>query len=161
MQTHEIPRGTITALEGGMARVRIDTGGCQGCGQGSSCSIGRMASGRKTELSLVAPEGLEVGQQVTLSLPERGLHTMAIIGYLMPALAMVLGAAIAHAFYEGDGPTAIGAILGFLLSLALIRLIAARAPALMPPPTIDPPGQGRVTEYPLIPLSYTEPNHER
>lgn len=158
MQDHEIPQGTILALHDGKATVRVDTGGCNGCGHGSSCSVGRIASGRVTRLELDAPPGLRVGERVSLAPPATGLPLMAALGYLLPAFALVLGAGLGLSLSGSDGGTALGALAGFLLALVLVRLLSALRPGLMPVPRIEPLSTRSIS---IVPLSYTEPHHER
>ena len=60
---------------------------------------------------------------------------IAVIGYLLPALALLLGAALGNA-WGGDPGTALGAIAAFALTLLMLRLAAGRLPWLLPRPQI-------------------------
>ena len=58
---------------------------------------------------------------------------LILLGYLSPALAMLLGAGIGAAINGGDGAPALGAIAGFLVALSIARmaipLFSERRPA--------------------------------
>lgn len=160
MDTQDAPQGTVLAIADGKATVSIDTGGCKGCGQGKDCSIGKVAAGRPaTQLTLDAPAGLRVGERISLSLPEGRLPLMALLGYLFPALAMLIGAGIGNAHDGSDAATALGAIIGFLSALALVSLVVRQLPGLMPAPKIV--AAPRFIPIVPSPFTYTEPHHER
>ena len=58
MAPESMPQGTILALAAGKATVRIDSGGCHGCGQGGRCGIGKLAAHRpQPSLVVEAPAG--------------------------------------------------------------------------------------------------------
>lgn len=160
MAPENIPQGTVLALADGKATVSVDTGGCNSCGHGSACGIGKLASQRAhPRLVLDAPAGVRVGDRVSLALPEKGLTSMATLGYLFPAFAMLMGAALGHGLMGSDAATALGAILGFLGALALVSLLVRQLPGLMPPPKII--AAPRFIPIVPSPFTYTEPHHER
>ncbi|WP_374277968.1 SoxR reducing system RseC family protein [Azonexus sp.] len=130
-------RGIVQRVEGGRAVVAMETGGCSSCGHGSSCGIGRMAAGRAATL-LTLPVGPEVqaGDTVCVALPADRLTRSALLGYLFPAFAMLLGAGLGAAFDGSDGATALGAIGGFLAALAVARVAIGLLPGLMPAPQL-------------------------
>jgi sigma-E factor negative regulatory protein RseC len=130
-------RGLVQRVEGGKAIVAMETTGCGSCGQGSSCGIGRMASGRAaTLLTLSVGANVKVGDRVSIALPESHLTLSALFGYLFPALAMLLGAGVGATLQGSDEATAIGAMLGFLSALAITRTLIGRLPGLMPTPQL-------------------------
>lgn len=58
---------------------------------------------------------------------------LVALGYLSPALAMLLGAALGNLIEQGsDAARALGAIVGFLAALVLARLLIAPLPELRP-----------------------------
>ena len=63
-------RGVVQRIEGSKAIVVMETGGCSSCGQGASCGIGKMASGRPATL-LTLPVGgdIKAGDMVMIGLP--------------------------------------------------------------------------------------------
>ena len=132
-------RGVVQRVEGNKAIVVMETGGCSSCGQGSRCGIGKMASGRAaTLLTLPATADLRAGDLVCVALPESRLTISALLGYLFPAFAMLLGAWAGATLEGGDGGTAVGAIAGFLAALAIARVVIGLIPGLMPAPQLIP-----------------------
>ena len=132
-------RGIVQRVEGGQAIVAMETAGCSSCGQGSSCGIGKMASGRPaTLLTLPVSGDVRAGDLVSIALPESKLSLSALLGYLFPAFAMLLGAWLGATLDGSDGATALGAIAGFLGALAVARVVIGLIPGLMPAPQLIP-----------------------
>lgn len=132
-------RGIVQRIESGRAIVAMETGGCRSCGHGSSCGIGKMAEGRPaTLLTLLATPGLQAGDEVRVALPQSRLTLSALVGYLFPAIAMLIGAGIGNALTDNDSATALGAICGFSCALIIARIAASLLPGLMPEPTLLP-----------------------
>ena len=132
-------RGIVQRVDGGLAIVAMETAGCAACGQGGSCGVGKMAAGRPaTLLTLPVTADVRAGDVVLIGLPESRLTLSALLGYLFPAFAMLLGAALGAAFQGGDGATALGAMLGFIGALMLARVVIALLPGLMPVPQLIP-----------------------
>ena len=132
-------RGVVQRVEGNKAIVVMETGGCSSCGQGSRCGIGKMASGRPATLLTIPVSGeIKAGDFVLIGLPESKLTLSALLGYLFPAFAMLLGAWAGATLEGGDGGTALGAIAGFLAALAIARVVICLIPGLMPAPQLIP-----------------------
>jgi sigma-E factor negative regulatory protein RseC len=132
-------RGIVQRVDGGKAIVAMETAGCSSCGQGSSCGIGKMASGRPaTLLTLPVSGDIRAGDVVSIALPESKLSLSALLGYLFPAFAMLFGAWLGAALDGSDGATALGAIAGFLGALAIARVAIGLVPGLMPAPQLIP-----------------------
>jgi sigma-E factor negative regulatory protein RseC len=132
-------RGIVQRVEGGQAVVAMETAGCSSCGQGSSCGIGKMASGRPaTLLTLPVSGDIKAGDMVMIALPTSRLTLSALLGYLFPAFAMIFGAWFGSLLDGSDGATALGAIAGFLGALAIARIAIGLVPGLMPAPQLVP-----------------------
>ncbi len=132
-------RGIVQRVEAGKAVVAMETAGCSSCGQGSSCGIGKMASGRPaTLLTLPVSGNVQAGDLVMIGLPESKLTLSALLGYLFPAFAMLFGAWLGSAIDGTDGATALGAIAGFIGALIVARLAIGLVPGLMPAPQLIP-----------------------
>lgn len=132
-------RGVIQRVEDGNALVAMETVGCSSCGQGSSCGVGKMAAGRPATLLTIPVSGdLKAGDFVMIGLPESKLTLSALLGYLFPAFAMLIGAWLGSSLEGSDGATALGAIVGFLGALAIARLVIGLVPGLMPSPQLIP-----------------------
>lgn len=130
-------RGIVQRVDGQTAIVAMETGGCSSCGQGSRCGIGKMASGRPaTLLTLPVSGDIRAGDIVSIALPESKLSLSALLGYLFPAFAMLLGAWLGATLEGTDGATALGAIAGFLGALAIARVAIGLVPGLLPAPQL-------------------------
>lgn len=132
-------RGIVQRVDAGKAIVAMETAGCSSCGQGSSCGIGKMASGRPaTLLTLPVSGDIKAGDMVMIALPSSRLTFSALLGYLFPAFAMIFGAWLGSLLDGSDGATALGAIAGFLGALAVARVAIGLVPGLMPAPQLIP-----------------------
>ena len=133
-------RGVVHRVDGNKAIVAMETAGCSSCGQGSSCGIGKMASGRPATMLTIPVSGDDkAGDFVLIGLPESKLTLSALLGYLFPAFAMLLGAWLGSSIEEGsDAATALGAIAGFIAALVIARIVIGLVPNLMPVPQLIP-----------------------
>jgi len=133
-------RGIVHRVDDGKAIVAMETAGCSSCGQGSSCGIGKMASGRPATMLTIPVSGdIKAGDFVLIGLPENKLTLSALLGYLFPAFAMLLGAWLGSNIEEGsDAATALGAIAGFMAALVVARIAIGLVPDLMPVPQLIP-----------------------
>lgn len=132
-------RGIVQQVHDGMAIVAMETSGCSSCGHGGSCGIGKMAAGRPaTLLTLPVSDAIKAGDQVCIALPASRLTLSAVLGYLFPAFAMLIGAWIGASLHGSDGATAFGAVLGFVAALSIARVAIAWMPGLMPAPQLIP-----------------------
>ena len=127
-------RGIVHRVDGGKAIVAMETAGC------SSCGIGKMASGRPATMLTIPVSGdIKAGDLVLIGLPESKLTLSALLGYLFPAFAMLLGAWLGSSIEEGsDAATALGAIAGFIAALVIARIAIGLVPNLMPVPQLIP-----------------------
>lgn len=161
--TADTLRGTVLAVHNGKATVRLNappkSGGCSACTHGNSCGIGQLATlktnpatqpARSLQLHLDAPPGIQAGDQVSLLAPRASLPQLALLGYVFPALAILLGAALGQSLYGRDSITALFALTAFLLALALVRFVTAHSPTRSP----------GLCSPSLVPLSETESPHE-
>jgi positive regulator of sigma E activity len=127
-----MPQGTVLAVAGDRLTLAIDSG-CACCAHGDACGIGRLAAGRRTRIDIVHRDAaslarLRTGDRVCLAAPENALAA-ALLGYFLPALAMLAGAGIGqHA--GGDLHAVFGAGAGFAAALLLTRFCARRVPSL-------------------------------
>ena len=130
-------RGVVQAIDGDHALVAVDTGGCSSCGHGSSCGVGQLAAGRAaTVLRVPAQVGLRAGDTVTVSVPVRALALSAVLGYVLPALFLLLGAGVGSAV-GSDLTAVLGAFGGFFGAMAVGRLLIVLIPGLRATPQLD------------------------
>ena len=88
-------------------------------------------AGSKQHTMLPAPADLHAtpGAQVTVAIDPTRLNRAALLGYLLPAVGLVIGAALGDAL--GNDPGAVlGGLSGLVLGIAAGRLSAALAPQL-------------------------------
>lgn len=131
--------GVVTSIAGRSAIVEIRTDGCSGCGHGAHCGIGQLARERPaTRLTVPLDRPLVPGEVVTVALSARQLERSALLGYLLPAVAMLLGAALGEASGGSDEAAALGALAGLLTAVAVARLALTRIPRLATTPHLLP-----------------------
>ncbi len=121
--------------------LAVDTSGCGGCAHGSSCGLGKLSKGgaqAATLLELKNDQALAPGDHVTLHYPTSHLTITTLFGYLMPALALILGSGIGMNLYNTDQAAALGAVIGFLLSLVFARIALPHMRRWIPEPLLIP-----------------------
>lgn len=123
--------GHVVGFSGALTRVRVEAGAaCGCCGSRARCgSAGSSSAAQIVELALPAGlSGLAIGDRVSVATPSANVARAALLGYLLPAACLVLGAALAG--IEGnDTSAALGAVAGLMVGLALVRLISRSASA--------------------------------
>lgn len=107
---------------------RSTCGSCaaqKGCGQGL---MNKATDGRRNQLRVLlgsqSADAFHLDDEVEISIPERALITGAMMVYLLPLLSMIAGMALASQYASSDGVAAVGALLGFVLGMVLVRLHA-------------------------------------
>lgn len=117
-------QGTVLSIAAGQAVIGVAVQGCSSCGQKKSCGIGKLAgAGKTTQVTLPAPDGLSVGDIVTLSVPQSAINRAALLGYLLPATSLVIGSVIGQTALGSDLGAALGAAGGIAAGLLLVRLL--------------------------------------
>ncbi len=118
--------GVVVGSHAGITRIRLEqAAACAGCGSRGTCASASVSSKPQfLDVRLSAPA--VPGAHVTLSLPESSVALAAVLGYLFPALGLLLGAVIAAVFFTGDLPAVLGAVLGLLAGLLGVRLASRR-----------------------------------
>jgi sigma-E factor negative regulatory protein RseC len=109
--------GRVINVAGPLVQVRIEAASaCSSCGTKGSC-----AGGQSRAVWVEAPEGVKSGDLLKISIPERAFNTAALIGYLLPAVTTLVGAALLAP--SGDTTAVMGALSGLGLGLVLVRLL--------------------------------------
>ncbi|MBD1389998.1 SoxR reducing system RseC family protein [Neiella sp. HB171785] len=85
---------TVEALR----RSSCDQCADKDCGNGQ---VNRALSNRYHRLTLPYQSPLKVGEQVVLALPEQGLLTAAVLMFVVPLIAILLGAGVGHWLFVG------------------------------------------------------------
>jgi sigma-E factor negative regulatory protein RseC len=104
--------GTITALDGDYAIVRMDETGCGRCHEEGGCggnNIGKMFCSTPRTFRVLNPGHSVIGDHVTIVIAEGVVRRSAALAYGLPLLALIIGA-LAGSVLAGE----IGAILGSL-----------------------------------------------
>jgi positive regulator of sigma E activity len=114
-------RGRVVEVRDGTAEVRLAVASsCHGCRAQGVCSSGSEQSVRIA----AADDGLAVGDVVSLALGEAQFSLGVAIGYLLPALTLLLGAVLLS--FAGDTAAAFGAAVGLAVGILLVRLLSRR-----------------------------------
>ena len=112
----EVP-GTIAALDGQYAVVRLDAAGCGRCDEPGGCggqNIGRMFCATTREFRVLNDVHAALGQRVDVVIADNIVRRSAALAYGMPLLTLLLGA-LGGSALAGE----VGAIGGFVLGLLL------------------------------------------
>ena len=126
--------GRVVAVEPGWLWVetirRSTCGSCaaaKGCGHAIMNSIGDGTRNYLKVSTAAFPDGrFQVDDNVAIAIPERILLDSALVVYGAPLAATLAGAALAAGFLPGasDAETVLGAAVGFVGGLTLVRLHA-------------------------------------
>ena len=92
----------------------------EACGSCSAKSMCHPSSGEAMQMEVSNPAGAKPGDRVTVSLPPAELLKASAMAYMMPAMAIVGGAAIGWSKSGTDKGAMIGAGAGFILSTAYL-----------------------------------------
>lgn len=123
--------GIVQSITAGEAVIAVAVQGCASCGQKRSCGVGKLTgSGKVSLIRLPATSGMQVGDTVSLSIDQDAIHRAALVGYLLPAILLVLGTVIGQSTLSSDVGAALGAIAGIALGLLLTRLIPRLFPGM-------------------------------
>ena len=111
--------GVVVEVENGVATISMDAAAHTWCG---SCSICRTAEGGRRMLSgLRAPQGLRVGDKVTVEVPLPGSAQSAAMLFLVPVVLFV-GALVVAEQYRARGVLPGTGGLSVLIALGLMGL---------------------------------------
>jgi len=131
--------GMVRHIGNGRASVVVETTTCAICGHVGHCVICRSADGGlATTVNLPAALGMKEGDFVNVGMSESGLSLAALLGYLFPVLATLLGTLAGVLTGGGDSAMALGAAAGFVASLVVVRIAIANTPGLSPEPQLIP-----------------------
>lgn len=115
--------GTVAAISGSEVLVRVEQKGCGRCHEEGGCggnSLGDMLCKTPDTFRLQNPGNVQVGDRVTIAVPEGSILKTVTQAYLLPLFCLLLGAFVGLSF-AGE----VGAILGAIGGL-LVGWIGAR-----------------------------------
>lgn len=118
-------KGTITALDGDYALVRIADTGCGRCHEPGGCggvNVGKMLCSEPPVFRVLNPRQGDVGQAVNIVIPDGAVRKGAFLAYGLPFLMLFFGAFVGAGV--ADDPGAIfGALGGLVVAFPVVRLV--------------------------------------
>lgn len=108
--------GTVTAVDGQYAYLRMDESGCGRCRQPGGCGgnhLGPLWCGSPRTFRVLNPDHCDVGARVQVTVAEGSLSRSVLYAYASPLLALFAGALSGSAC--GGEAGAIGGAMGGLL----------------------------------------------
>jgi sigma-E factor negative regulatory protein RseC len=116
----------VARIDGEFALVELcGDASCGQCGSRHACGVS-MDDGRGPKLfRLPNIIGARAGDRVMLTVPAGAVLKAAALSYLIPVLAALAGAAAGNAWY-GDPGALLGAGLGLVVGMILLRLAGGR-----------------------------------
>jgi sigma-E factor negative regulatory protein RseC len=123
----------IMRLDGAVAIVAVDVenGGCGRCDQPGGCRsavLTQMFRQRSCEFSVPNRIGARVGDRVVLRLPAGSLARWSLTMYLVPVLAVLIGAGLGIFCVGNASFRNVGAISGSLVGLAVCWIVFRLVP---------------------------------
>ncbi len=120
----------VVAVDGAYVWVEaIAKSGCSSCEVNTSCGTGLLskALGRRNfQLRLKTPVEVNVGDEVLVSIPQKGLMIASILMYLLPILTLFLFAVVGQVFEADEGTVIVAGFAGLLLGFFVSRLGARK-----------------------------------
>lgn len=125
-----VANAVVERIETDALWVRTDTGSACGHCSTSGCGVSSLSEfigTRRNRLRLAPVPGLQVGDEVVIGIADSALTQAALLAYLWPLLAMLLGAGGAGTAGLSDGATALLSLAALLAGLALSHVLTTRA----------------------------------
>jgi sigma-E factor negative regulatory protein RseC len=123
---HSTVHATVRALDGQLALVEVEAGGCGRCHEKGGCGGQQLTQmfcrGPKT-YQVDNPLGAVVGDRVTVAIAGGSVRRTANLAYGAPLTAVILGAALGTPL-GGDLGAMLGAATGLVLSFIYVRVRA-------------------------------------
>lgn len=117
-------RATVRALDGAMASVEVEAGGCGRCHEEGGCGGQQLTQmfcrGPKTYLAS-NDIGAAVGDKVVVAIGAGSVRRTANLAYILPLTAAIVGA-LAGTQLAGDSGGMFGAAGGLLLAFIYVGL---------------------------------------
>lgn len=120
--------GTVAAVDGEHALIRMDEGGCGRCREVGGCGGNKIASllcSTPRTFRVPNPEQRAVGERVRVRVGEGLVRRSAWYAYAFPLLAL-LAAALAGSALAGEAGAIGGALLGLLVGWLGLRRVQRR-----------------------------------
>jgi sigma-E factor negative regulatory protein RseC len=117
----------VLAVGNGRARLACQVQSpCSSCGSGRGCGLRLLAQGREPEIEVPDRSSVDVllvpGQIVTIAVRDSDVLRAAALAYVPVLGGLLSGAVLGHLLGgQGDGPVALGAVLGAACAWAMAR----------------------------------------
>jgi sigma-E factor negative regulatory protein RseC len=109
--------GIVTQVSGLSAVVRtVKSGDCEACSAKGFCSD----AGREMNVSALNSANARPGDRVRVEIPTGAFIKAMFLLYIFPVLALLAGALVGLSL-GGDHSAALGALIGFVLSVLVVR----------------------------------------
>lgn len=112
--------GTVTAVDGEHATIRIDESGCGRCAEAGGCggnSLGKLLCSPPRTFCVPNPGRISVGERVRIGVADGSVGRSAFHAYAIPLLAVLAGALSGSALgdeFGAIGGAALGLLVGWL-----------------------------------------------
>ncbi len=119
--------GVVLRCVDGLAQVKVQrAGGCGRCHETGGCG-GVEREQASCQAYLVGnPLGAQPGDRVLLEVPPGAALRAALLAYVLPLAAVLLGALVASGLWHSDLAGVLGALSGLSISLLYLRSRGAR-----------------------------------
>ena len=120
-------QGTITAVNGDTAEVLMDETGCGRCHEEGGCggnNLGKMLCASPRRFEVLNPGNSAVGDRVTVVVAEGAVRRSALLVYVVPLLALLVGA-LGGSALAGEIGAIVGAVGGLLGAWLILRYAQA------------------------------------
>jgi len=115
----------VVEVKPGQALVEtVRSGSCEQCGARHAC--GATGGGREARVWADDPVGVRPGERVVIAVPEGTVLRASFLVYLVPVLALVLGALVGDALAPSLGWSADLAAAGLGLGCMALAFLASR-----------------------------------
>jgi len=119
-------RGVVEKVESGKALVAISTGqACASCKGEGTCGLAGARKGRS--IWVLDPIGVHPGDTVKVEISDQGLLAASFVVYGIPLTGLLAGALLGQ-ITGGEKRSVVGAAIGLLASIPLVRILGNRIP---------------------------------
>lgn len=107
---------TVVAVKPGLAWVEtVRQSACGSCGSTGSCGtsvVAKLFGAPRSRLRIDDAQGLRVGEQVVIGIPDGTLVRASFVAYLIPLLFLIAGSGVATHLGAGEGGVALTGLAG-------------------------------------------------
>lgn len=127
-------QGVVVSLDDGSVWVSIQRHNtCQSCSAKSFCGtsvIAKLMGGEPRKIKVPNTINAAIGERVLITIPETHLLKSALFVYMLPLLAMLLGAVLLDSGFSGwpvgEFASVLGGVLGLLVGFMTVSYCAHR-----------------------------------